>query len=71
MWSDIVCESDTLRVFNTHLGSIRFNNSDYKIIGGKGSPLYSYQKIPKQDIFNRLKIGFSKRAQQINELIPS
>jgi endonuclease/exonuclease/phosphatase family metal-dependent hydrolase len=71
MWSDIVCESDTLRVFNTHLGSIRFNNSDYKIIGGKGSPLYSYQKIPEQDIFNRLKIGFSKRAQQINELIPS
>ena len=70
MWSDIVCESDTIRVFNTHLGSIRFNNSDYKIIGGKGSPLYSYQKIPKQDIFNRLKIGFSKRAQQINELVP-
>jgi endonuclease/exonuclease/phosphatase family metal-dependent hydrolase len=69
MWSDIVCESDTIRVFNTHLGSIRFNNSDYKIIGGKGSPLYSYQKIPKQDIFNRLKIGFSKRAQQINELV--
>ena len=70
MWSDIVCKSDTLRVFNTHLGSIRFNNSDYKIIGGKGSPLYPYQKIPKQDISNRLKIGFSKRAQQINELIP-
>ena len=70
MWSDIVCESDTIRVFNTHLGSIRFNNSDYKIIGGKGSPLYSYQKIPKQDIFNRLKIGFSKRAQQITELVP-
>ena len=70
MWSDIVCESDTIRVFNTHLGSIRFNNSDYKIIGGKGSPLYPHQKIPKQDIFNRLKIGFSKRAQQINELIP-
>ena len=70
MWSDIVCESDTIRVFNTHLGSIRFNNSDYKIIGGKGSPLYSHQKIPKQDIFNRLKIGFSKRAQQITELVP-
>ena len=70
MWSDIVCESDTLRVFNTHLGSIRFNYSDYKIIGGKGSPISSYQKIPEQDIFNRLKIGFSKRAQQLNELIP-
>ena len=70
MWSDIVCENDTLRFFNTHLGSIRFNHSDYKIIGGKGNPIYSYNKIPEQDIFNRLKIGFSKRAQQIKELIP-
>ena len=70
MWSDIVCESDTLRVFNTHLGSIRFNYSDYKIIGGKGKPIRSYHKIPNQDIINRLKIGFSKRAEQLNELTP-
>ena len=70
MWSDIVCESDTLRVFNTHLGSIRFNYSDYKIIGGKGRPIRPYHDIPKQGIFNRLKIGFSKRTQQLNELIP-
>ena len=70
MWSDIVCESDTLRVFNTHLGSIRFNYSDYKIIGGKGRPIRPYTDIPKQDIFNRLKIGFSKRTQQLKELIP-
>ena len=70
IWSDIVCEIDTLRVFNTHLGSIRFNYSDYKIIGGKGRPIRPYHDIPKQDIFNRLKIGFSKRTQQLNELIP-
>ena len=70
MWSDIVCESDTLRVFNTHLGSIRFNYSDYKIIGGKGRPIRPYHDIPKQDIFSRLKIGFSKRTQQLKELIP-
>ena len=70
MWSDIVCESDTLRVFNTHLGSIRFNYSDYKIIGGKGRPIRPYTDIPKQDIFNRLKIGFSKRTQQLKQLIP-
>ena len=70
MWSDIVFKKDTLRVFNAHLGSIRFNYSDYKIIGGKGRPIRSNQKIPKQDFFNRIKIGFSKRAQQLNELIP-
>ena len=55
MWSDIVCESDTLRVFNTHLGSIRFNNSDYKIIGGKGSPLIRIKKFPNKIFLTDLK----------------
>ena len=49
------------------MGSIRFNHSDYKIIGGKGSPIWPHQKIPKQDIINRLKIGFFKRSQQLKE----
>ena len=70
MWSDINIKSDTLRIFNAHMGSIRFNHSDYNIIGGKGSPLWPHQKIPEQDIYNRLKIGFSKRSQQIKELFP-
>ena len=70
IWSDIVFNTDTLRIFNTHLGSIRFNHSDYNIIGGKGSPLWPHQKIPKQDIINRLKIGFIKRSQQLKELLP-
>ena len=70
IWSDIVINSDTLRFFNTHLGSIRFNHSDYNIIGGKGSPLWPHQKIPKQDIFKRLKKGFTKRSQQIKQILP-
>ena len=70
MWSDVTINSDTLRIYNTHMGSIRFNHSDYKIIGGKGSPLWPHEKIPKQDIINRLKIGFFKRTQQLNELLP-
>lgn len=70
IWSDIVKDKDTLRIFNTHLGSIRFNHSDYNIIGGKGSPIWPYQKIPQQDIIKRLKLGFSKRSKQISQLIP-
>ena len=70
MWSDINIKSDTLRIYNAHMGSIRFNHSDYNIIGGKGSPLWPHQKIPEQDIYNRLKIGFSKRNQQLKELFP-
>ncbi len=70
MWSDIVLENDTLRVYNAHLGSIRFNYSDYKVIGGKGSPLWPNQKRPKQKIVKRLNNGFKKRSIQIKELVP-
>jgi endonuclease/exonuclease/phosphatase family metal-dependent hydrolase len=70
MWSDIVFKKDTLRIFNAHLGSIRFNYSDYKIIGGKGRPIRSNQKKPKQNIVNKLKIGFRNRSIQLKKLIP-
>jgi endonuclease/exonuclease/phosphatase family metal-dependent hydrolase len=70
MWSDIIFKKDTLRVFNAHLGSIRFNYSDYKIIGGKGRPIRSNQKKPKQNIINKLKIGFKNRSIQLKKLIP-
>ena len=65
----LVFKTDTLRIFNTHLGSIRFNHSDYKLLEEKES-LWPHQKIPKQDIINRLKIGFIKRSQQLKELLP-
>ena len=69
MWSDLVLEEDTLRVYNAHLGSIRFNYSDYKVIGGKGSPLWPHEKRPEQKILKRLNSGFKKRSTQIKELI--
>jgi endonuclease/exonuclease/phosphatase family metal-dependent hydrolase len=70
IWTDINIDKDTLRVYNAHLGSIRFNYSDYKIIGGKGSPLWPYQQKPTRQIFKRLKLGFQKRQEQISLLIP-
>ena len=68
IWSDIIFKTDTLRIFNSHLGSIRFNHSDYNIIGGKESALGSSKIL--QDIINRLKIGFIKKSQQLKELLP-
>jgi endonuclease/exonuclease/phosphatase family metal-dependent hydrolase len=70
IWTDIKIKKDTLRVYNAHLGSIRFNYSDYKVIGGKGSPLWDYQQKPTRQIFKRLKLGFEKRQEQISILIP-
>ncbi|MBM78659.1 MAG: hypothetical protein CL846_09265 [Crocinitomicaceae bacterium] len=70
MWSDIKINQDTIRIYNTHLGSIRFNYSDYNVIGGKGSPFWPHQKKPDQKILKRLHLGFKKRSTQIKELIP-
>ncbi|MEC8967533.1 MAG: endonuclease/exonuclease/phosphatase family protein [Bacteroidota bacterium] len=71
IWTDLKVNKDTIRVYNAHLGSIRFNYSDYKLLGGKGNPIWPHQKKPDQQIINRLKIGFSKREQQLNQLLPS
>lgn len=69
MWSDVVLKEDTFRIFNAHIGSIRFNYSDYKIIGGKGSPLWPHEERPKQKIIKRLNDGFKKRSIQVKKLI--
>jgi len=69
MWSDVVLKKDTFRIFNAHIGSIRFNYSDYKIIGGKGSPLWPHEERPKQKIIKRLNDGFKKRSIQVKKLI--
>ena len=70
IWSDILIKKDTFRVYNSHVGSIRFNYSDYNVLGGKGSPLWPHQKRPEQQILKRLKLGFKKRAVQLKQLLP-
>tara|TARA_B100000609_G_scaffold197244_1_gene194251 strand:- start:884 stop:2017 length:1134 start_codon:yes stop_codon:yes gene_type:complete len=69
IYTDIKKDQDTIRVYNAHLGSIRFNHTDYKVIGGKGSPIWPHQKSPKRAIFSKIKIGFEKRTVQVKELI--
>ena len=70
IWSDIKIHKDTFRIYNAHIGSIRFNYSDYNLIGGKGSPLWDNQQKPKQEILKRLNLAFNKRNEQINTIIP-
>ena len=68
-FTDIQKEQDTIRIYNAHLGSIRFNHTDYKVIGGKGSPIWPHQQSPKEPFFQKLKWGLKKRIntrQKIN-----
>lgn len=68
MWADLLIKGDTIRVFNAHLGSIRFQPADYDIIGGKGNP-QKYRSKQPQNIIGRLNLGFKKRVSQSNKLI--
>jgi len=68
MWADLIVNNDTVRVFNAHLGSIRFQPADYNIIGGKGNP-QKHKSVKPQNILGRLKIGFEKRVSQANNVI--
>lgn len=71
--TDILKNKDTVRVFNAHIGSIRFQKGDYEYIGGKGNDkFYPWQKIPdslmEQRILKRLKLAYTKRSEQVTQL---
>lgn len=65
IFSDIIIHDDTVRVFNMHLESIRFDNADYKFVENiqKESKSVDIDKGSKK-ILKRLKSAFIKRAVQ-------
>lgn len=74
IYTDLLINGDTIRVFNGHVGSIRFQEGDYQYIGGKGMTLYyPNQKKPdstfNQKILERLKLAYSKRGEQVNQVV--
>lgn len=69
LYVDLQREKDTIRVFNAHLGSIRFQTADYDYIGGKGNPKKKNQKQAEQRVLGRLAIGFQKRVSQANKVL--
>jgi len=70
IYTDILVKKDTFRIYNAHLGSIRFNHSEYEIFGTKAHPIYPHQKKPPKKMLQRLSNGYDKRISQINRLIP-
>ena len=68
IFTDVKKGNDTIRIYNTHVGSIRFNHTDYKVMGGKGNPIWPHQKPPKRNILSKLKKGFKKRSTQVKSL---
>lgn len=67
IYSDIVIRQDTIRVFNGHIGSIRFQNDDYDFFGEEGRGRY-IDRDAGQQILSRLKLAFEKRAVQARRI---
>lgn len=67
--SDIKIKDDTIRVFNAHLASIRFQKADYDYVGDAKTGKLWYPMQPKeQQIYTRLKNAFINRSSQIEKL---
>lgn len=69
IFTDLKINDDTIRVYNAHLSSIRFQRGDYDFIGDTSNSrkwIYPHQKVSheNQQIIARLKNAFIKRAEQ-------
>lgn len=67
IWTDIHVDQDTIRMYNLHLQSIRFNRSDYAFIDkpentGKGALEGS------KHIVQRMRSAYVKRANQADSV---
>lgn len=68
IYSDIVRNTDTIRVFNAHIGSIRFQDDDYRFFNEDAPEDFYHNNEAGQRILRRLKIGFEKRAPQAEKI---
>lgn len=64
MWTDLLIGSDTVRVFNIHLQSIRFGGEDYKFIENLTQDKEQEEIKGSMKILRRLKRAFIKRGIQ-------
>ena len=68
IFSDVVLDADTLRVFNNHLQSIKFDRKNYRFISNQSDYTQSEKLKEIQNISFRLRDAFIKRAEQAKHL---
>lgn len=66
IWADMLVNGDTLRVYNLHLQSIRFNKADYAFINNRGDESSGLKS--SKNLINRLREAYLKRAEQADSV---
>lgn len=71
MYADLKIDQDTIRLYNAHCGSARFEQEDYEAIGAEGN----FKKWPhvastkNSNVVSRLKSAYIRREAQTRELL--
>lgn len=68
IYTDILLNKDTIRVYNGHLASIKLDKYDYKAVRGINKNEYSEDFGKEKMIFNKLKQSFQLRAIQADSI---
>ena len=68
IYTDILLNEDTLRVYNGHLSSIKLDKHDYKAIRGLNKIEYSESFGKEKMILRKLKQSFQQRAIQADSV---
>jgi endonuclease/exonuclease/phosphatase family metal-dependent hydrolase len=65
IYTDVLINKDTVRIYNLHLASISFGKKEYKFIDELNKNKYNDTNFTEsKNIFHRLKNGFLARAKQ-------
>lgn len=70
IYSDLLINDDTVRLFNVHLESVRLKHEDYNFISELDLPFEEDKDIKEgsKRIFEKLKTAFARRASQVDNL---
>ena len=64
IYSDILINKDTVRVYNIHLQSIKFDYGDYKFVDDLMNNKETEELEKSKNILKRLKLAYIKRTKQ-------
>ena len=65
IYTDVLINTDTVRIYNTHLASISFGKKEYKFIDDLNNNEYNNTGlVESKNIIKRLKNGFLKRTEE-------
>lgn len=68
IYTDLKVNDDTIRVYNAHLQSIRFNAKEYQYMAELGNELKTGSIEDSKKIITRIKNAFILRAKQVSDI---